>query len=234
MKLQARPLIDLVRAPVNFVPETQGVSSVLREMRSRRLHMAVVIDEFGGVSGIVTLEDILEVIVGEIRDEYDTEEAPIQDLGDGRFSSMLPFPSTTCPPTSAPRFPKMATTSRSEVCSSTARAKFRPSAPRLKPSISSSSFGRPTKNASSRSKSCGPAVFPRSRRPCSATSTRPSPVAHRERRGRSQSRSAARLRAAPCRAQRGRMPGGRPAPSARRPAPGRSPNGAGTTATPKS
>ena len=63
----------------------QGVSSVLREMRARRLHMAVVIDEFGGVSGIVTLEDILEVIVGEIRDEYDTEEAPIQDLGDGRL-----------------------------------------------------------------------------------------------------------------------------------------------------
>jgi CBS domain containing-hemolysin-like protein len=85
VKLQQRPLIDLVRAPVNFVPETQGVSSVLREMRSRRLHMAVVIDEFGGVSGIVTLEDILEVIVGEIRDEYDTEEAPIQDLGDGRL-----------------------------------------------------------------------------------------------------------------------------------------------------
>ncbi len=85
VRLQSRALIDMVRAPVNFVPETQGVSSVLREMRSRRLHMAVVIDEFGGVSGIVTLEDILEVIVGEIRDEYDTEEAPIQDLGDGRL-----------------------------------------------------------------------------------------------------------------------------------------------------
>jgi CBS domain containing-hemolysin-like protein len=84
-KQQATPLVDLLRAPVNFVPEMQGVSSVLREMRGRRLHMAVVIDEFGGVSGIVTLEDILEVIVGEIRDEYDTEEAPIQDLGDGRL-----------------------------------------------------------------------------------------------------------------------------------------------------
>jgi magnesium and cobalt exporter, CNNM family len=84
-KLQATPLDDLIRTPVNFVPEMQGVSSVLREMRARRLHMAVVIDEFGGVSGIVTLEDILEVIVGEIRDEYDTEEAPIQDLGDGRL-----------------------------------------------------------------------------------------------------------------------------------------------------
>jgi len=54
-------------------------------MRARRLHMAVVIDEFGGFSGIVTLEDILEVIVGDIRDEYDTEDAPIQDLGEGRF-----------------------------------------------------------------------------------------------------------------------------------------------------
>jgi putative hemolysin len=84
-KLLATPLGDLVRAPVNFVPEMQGVSSVLREMRARRLHMAVVIDEFGGVSGIVTLEDILEVIVGDIRDEYDTEDAPIQDLGDGRL-----------------------------------------------------------------------------------------------------------------------------------------------------
>jgi len=84
-KQRATPLADLLRAPVNFVPEMQGVSSVLREMRARRLHMAVVIDEFGGVSGIVTLEDILEVIVGEIRDEYDTEEAPIQDLGDGRL-----------------------------------------------------------------------------------------------------------------------------------------------------
>jgi CBS domain containing-hemolysin-like protein len=84
-KLEGTSLGELVRAPVNFVPEMQGVSSVLREMRARRLHMAVVIDEFGGVSGIVTLEDILEVIVGDIRDEYDTEEAPIQDLGDGRL-----------------------------------------------------------------------------------------------------------------------------------------------------
>jgi putative hemolysin len=83
-RLIATKLGDLVRAPVNFVPEMQGVSSVLREMRGRRLHMAIVIDEFGGVSGIVTLEDILEVIVGEIRDEYD-EEAPIQDIGDGRL-----------------------------------------------------------------------------------------------------------------------------------------------------
>jgi CBS domain containing-hemolysin-like protein len=82
-QLHSTRLRDLVRANVSFVPEMQTVSSVLADMRSHRLHLAIVIDEFGGVSGIVTLEDILEVIVGDIRDEYDTEDAPIQDLGDG-------------------------------------------------------------------------------------------------------------------------------------------------------
>lgn len=84
-KLSTAKLRDIVRVPVNFVSETQSVSSVLREMRQRRLHMAVVVDEFGGVSGLVTLEDILEEIVGEIRDEYDIEDSPIQDLGGGRL-----------------------------------------------------------------------------------------------------------------------------------------------------
>jgi putative hemolysin len=76
---------QLVRAPVNFVPETQLVSSVLREMRQRRQHMALVIDEFGGFAGIVTLEDVLEEIVGDIHDEHDEVEAQVQDLGDGRW-----------------------------------------------------------------------------------------------------------------------------------------------------
>lgn len=83
--LKQTPLEQILRTPPIFVPETQGVSGVLREMRGRRQHMAIVIDEYGGVSGVVTLEDILEVIVGDIRDEYDTEEVPIQDLGEGRF-----------------------------------------------------------------------------------------------------------------------------------------------------
>lgn len=79
-------LRDVMRTPVNFVPDTQPVSTVLRDMRSRRQHMAVLVDEYGGVSGLVTLEDLLEQIVGEIRDEYDPEELPpIQELGDGRF-----------------------------------------------------------------------------------------------------------------------------------------------------
>jgi putative hemolysin len=78
-------VLQLARAPANFVPETQLVSSVLREMRQRRQHMALVIDEFGGFAGVVTLEDILEEIVGDIHDEHDEVEPQVQDLGDGRW-----------------------------------------------------------------------------------------------------------------------------------------------------
>jgi CBS domain containing-hemolysin-like protein len=79
-------LREIVRSPANFVAESQPLAKLLKEMRSRRQHLAIVVDEFGGVSGIVTLEDVLEEIVGDIRDEHDdTEEVlPIQDLGDGR------------------------------------------------------------------------------------------------------------------------------------------------------
>jgi CBS domain containing-hemolysin-like protein len=72
---------DLLRTPANFVAESQPLSSLLREMRHRRQHLAIVVDEFGSVCGIVTLEDVLEEIVGDIRDEHDV---PIEDLGDGR------------------------------------------------------------------------------------------------------------------------------------------------------
>lgn len=59
-----------------FVPETMPLDELLLEFKVRQLHLAVVVDEYGGVGGIVTMEDILEVIVGEINDEYDTEELP--------------------------------------------------------------------------------------------------------------------------------------------------------------
>lgn len=77
---------DLMRGPVAFVPESQLASTVLKEMRAGRHHLAVVIDEFGGFAGVVTLEDLLEEIVGDIQDEHDLEdEAPILDLGDGKL-----------------------------------------------------------------------------------------------------------------------------------------------------
>lgn len=84
-ELAGRTLEGLLRTPVAFVPESQTASSVLKDMRAGRHHMAIVIDEFGGMSGILTLEDLLEQIVGDIRDEHDTEEPPIVDLGDGRL-----------------------------------------------------------------------------------------------------------------------------------------------------
>lgn len=68
--------------PPFFIPETMKISNLLREMQRKRVHMALVIDEYGGVSGLVTMEDLLEEIVGEIRDEYDVE-SPVIQLGGG-------------------------------------------------------------------------------------------------------------------------------------------------------
>jgi magnesium and cobalt transporter len=77
-------LPDLVRKPF-FVPESKRIDSLLKEFRRRRVHIAVVVDEYGGVSGIVCLEDIIEEIVGEIQDEFDEERDDVVRLGDGAW-----------------------------------------------------------------------------------------------------------------------------------------------------
>jgi putative hemolysin len=79
------PLADLVRRPVFFAPESQKIGTLLREMQARRVHLAVVVDEFGGTSGILTLEDIVEEIVGEIRDEHDEDELQLEELAPNRW-----------------------------------------------------------------------------------------------------------------------------------------------------
>ena len=73
---------ELLR-PAYFVPDTKKADALLTEMQSQRVHMAIVVDEYGGVVGLVTLEDIIEEIIGEIQDEYDlSEEEPVQQDGD--------------------------------------------------------------------------------------------------------------------------------------------------------
>ena len=72
-----------IRHPVHLVPETKKVGELLKDLQKRRTHMALVIDEHGSLTGLVTLEDLLEEIVGEIHDEYDWEERPVERLRDG-------------------------------------------------------------------------------------------------------------------------------------------------------
>jgi CBS domain containing-hemolysin-like protein len=79
-----KPLADILR-PAQFMPESMRAADCLREMRKRKSHMVIVIDEYGGTSGLVTLEDLLEEIVGEIADEYDREEPNVEPLPDGDY-----------------------------------------------------------------------------------------------------------------------------------------------------
>lgn len=78
-------LEDHVRTPVFFAAESQKISDLLRQMQARRTHLAIVVDEYGGTSGMVTLEDIIEEIVGEIRDEHDGDDAPVKQIAPGRY-----------------------------------------------------------------------------------------------------------------------------------------------------
>jgi CBS domain containing-hemolysin-like protein len=79
-----KPLAEILREPP-VLPESMRAADALREMRKRASHMAIVIDEYGGTAGLVTLEDLLEEIVGEIADEYDREEPNVEPLPDGGY-----------------------------------------------------------------------------------------------------------------------------------------------------
>ena len=76
-----RKVTELIRDPV-FIPESKRLDQLLTEMRASRTHMAIVLDEYGGTAGLVTIEDLLEEIVGEIEDEYDTARAPVEMISE--------------------------------------------------------------------------------------------------------------------------------------------------------
>jgi magnesium and cobalt exporter, CNNM family len=78
-------VVERLLRPAHFVPETKRVSDLLKEFQRQQVQSAVVVDEYGGTAGLVTIEDLLEEIVGEIRDEYDVESEPVQDEGNGVF-----------------------------------------------------------------------------------------------------------------------------------------------------
>jgi CBS domain containing-hemolysin-like protein len=85
--------IESVMRPVLFVPDSKPAGDLMREMQARRMHVAVVVDEYGGTAGLITIEDILEEIVGEITDEYDVEPEMVERLSGGaiRISSRMPL-----------------------------------------------------------------------------------------------------------------------------------------------
>ncbi len=83
-KMELTKAADIAR-PVIFVPESKPVDDLLREMQISSTHIAVIVDEYGGVAGLATMEDVIEEIVGEISDEYDRDVADVDDLGDGSY-----------------------------------------------------------------------------------------------------------------------------------------------------
>jgi putative hemolysin len=76
-------LVDQAVRPIKFLPISKTVLSALSEMRRERAHLAIVVDEYGGTAGIITLEDLVEELIGDIRDEYDSGEAPATKLPQG-------------------------------------------------------------------------------------------------------------------------------------------------------
>jgi CBS domain containing-hemolysin-like protein len=84
--------VDEVMRPVHWVPESKPVDALLTELQARRQHIAIVVDEYGGTAGLITIEDVLEEIVGEITDEYDEEETDVEYLDDGSYRVSSRYP----------------------------------------------------------------------------------------------------------------------------------------------
>jgi CBS domain containing-hemolysin-like protein len=84
--------VESVMRPVLYVPDSKPVDALLREMQAERKHVAVVVDEYGGTAGLVTIEDVLEEIVGEITDEYDVAHVDVERLADGRTRVSSRYP----------------------------------------------------------------------------------------------------------------------------------------------
>lgn len=80
-----RPVVEALSRSVRYVPESKPVDDLLKELQGESTHVAIVVDEYGGTAGLVTLEDLIEEIVGEIADEYDSVSPDVQGLGQGRF-----------------------------------------------------------------------------------------------------------------------------------------------------
>ncbi len=83
-RVEGKAIRDFVR-PIEFIPESKKVHDLLHEFRRKQTFMAIVVDEYGGTGGLVTLEDLIEEIFGEIHDEYDEQMPPVTDLGEGRY-----------------------------------------------------------------------------------------------------------------------------------------------------
>ena len=81
---EGKPIREVMRRPY-YVPETQNISHLFREMKNKSVHLAIVIDEYGQTAGVISMEDILEEIVGNILDEYDVDEHFIQEMEDHTY-----------------------------------------------------------------------------------------------------------------------------------------------------
>lgn len=89
---QERVQVRAIMRPPYFIPETKDLEQLLQEFKRKRIHLAIVIDEYGGTSGLVTIEDLLEQIVGDIQDEYDREEALFEVNADGSITADARMP----------------------------------------------------------------------------------------------------------------------------------------------